>query len=458
MTFPEKFLIEISCQIGSEFPDFEKAHNEPPPVSIRLNRKKTNIAPPGSDPVLWHPDGFYLPQRPSFTLDPTFHAGAFYVQEASSMFLDFALRQVADFSKPLKILDLCAAPGGKSTLLASMLRPGNGFLVANEFVRNRTGSLRENLEKWGFPNTAVTSGEAADFGKMENFFDVVVADAPCSGEGMFRKPARPSHADGDAIALSEWSPENVEMCTVRQRKILEEIAPAVKTGGILVFSTCTFNQKENEENVSWLLENFDFEQVRLEIPENWGIVETDGGYRFFQHRLRGEGFFISIFRKKSGVAGKILMPSKFVHIRPAAKNSVPEIQKWLSPNVEISFFETPAGEVLALPTQFLDDYLLVDKFLKIKWFGTPIGEMKGKDFVPSHALALSELASRDLPFFDLTRDEALNFLRKETLPVAENWPRGFALAKFEGLAIGWAKILAGRMNNYLPGERRIRMR
>ena len=209
---------------------FEKALNEPPPVSFRINPFKMRISDyelridvPQSvfrnpmSAIPWASGGFYLPERPVFTLDPTFHAGGYYVQEASSMFLETALRQSVNFDKPLKIIDLCAAPGGKSTLIASLLNP-ESLLVANEVIRSRVPVLQENLEKWGCPNVAVTSADVEDFEPLAGWFDVVVVDAPCSGEGLFRK---------DENARSEWSPAAVEMCAGRQKRIL---AAAEKTG------------------------------------------------------------------------------------------------------------------------------------------------------------------------------------------------------------------------------------
>ncbi len=363
------------------------------------------------------------------------------------MFLHEALRQTVDFSKKLKSLDLCAAPGGKGTLIADIISP-ESLLVANEVIRPRIGVLKENLEKWGAPNVAVTSAEAEDFAALEGFFDVAVADAPCSGEGLFRK---------DPDAVREWSPANVELCSARQKRILANAVEALAPGGVLAYSTCTFNRSENEDNAAWLTQNFDLELLRLKIPAEWGIVETDGGYRFFPHKLKGEGFFISIFRKKEGESRRKNIPSDFQKIKPLAKNLVPEVARWLTAEAEVRFFQTPSGEVLALPAALEGDYLVLDKFLKNKWFGTAVGEFKGKDFVPSHALALSRFVSPTLPALDLSREQALRFLKKETFDLPPETPCGWALARFEGLNLGWLKVLPGRMNNYLPPERRIRM-
>lgn len=419
----------------------------PPAVSIRLKASAPVPTIASQDTVLWHPLGRYLPERPVFTLDPAFHAGAYYVQEASSMFLHEALKQSVDFSKRLKVLDLCAAPGGKSTLLADMIS-ADSLLVANEVIRQRVGVLRENMEKWGLPNIAVTGADAEEFEALEGWFDVVVTDAPCSGEGLFRK---------DPDAVREWSPASVDLCAARQRRILAAAARALAPGGVLVFSTCTFNRRENEENAAWLVRTLGLETVGLDIPAAWGIVESEGGYRFFPHRVRGEGFFLAVFRKKAGISPNQNAPAAFKMLKPLPKNTLPEVGRRLRAAGESRFFQTPSGDVLALPSALESDYLVLDKHLKNKWFGTSIGAFKGKDFIPSHALALSALVSPALPGVELSREQALLFLKKETIRLPSDTPAGWALARFEGMNLGWMKVLPDRMNNYLPQERRIRM-
>jgi 16S rRNA C967 or C1407 C5-methylase (RsmB/RsmF family)/NOL1/NOP2/fmu family ribosome biogenesis protein len=483
MPLPPAFEQQMRAQLGPQWPDFEAALREQPPVSIRYNLSKTTLPSEAiGDAVPWHPHARYLAERPVFTLDPAFHAGAYYVQEASSMFLYEALRQTVDFSKSLKILDLCAAPGGKSTLLAEMLDPtptgrgvsrlsgarsaaaplpvgeslsrpvgrsGVGLLVANETIRARVAPLRENLERWGSPNVAVVSAEAEELAALEGWFDVVVADAPCSGEGLFRK---------DPDAVGEWSPAHVEFCAARQKRILAAAVQALTPGGILAFSTCTYNAQENDSNLAWLSQSFDLELIKLEIPDAWGIERTvAGGYQCYPHRLRGEGFFLAIFRKKAGAAPKHALPTTFKNLKPLPKNLVSQAAAWLAPQADAHFFQTPSGEVLALPAALEGAYLLMDKHLKAKWFGTAVGEFKGKDFVPSHALALSQWVSPDLPAVDLSRAQALLFLKKETFEPPLGAPLGWALARHEGLNLGWLKILPNRLNNYLPQERRIRM-
>lgn len=451
MRLPPPFIRQMQALLGPDWPPLESALQSPVPVSVRLNPRKTLDGghwqyPPS--PIPWHPNGFYLPERPVFTLDPLFHAGGFYVQEASSMFVHEALRQTGHFSKPLKILDLCAAPGGKSTLLLDWMG-ADDLLVSNEVIRARTAPLRENLERWGSPSVAITSGEVEEFAALDAWFDIVLADAPCSGEGLFRK---------DPDAMQEWSLPHVEFCAARQKRILAAAVQALAPGGLLLFSTCTYNTQENDGNADWLAKNFDLQPLSLDIPDSWGIVSTaGGGYQFFPHRLKGEGFFLSVFRKNEGDTPKHNAPNAFKNLKPLAKSLVPAASRWLSPSAHARFFQTPSGEVLALPAHLENDYLLLDKHLKTKWFGVNIGEFKGQDFVPSHALALSAWASPEWPSVSLSREQALLFLKKETFDPPADAPKGWAIVRHEGLNLGWVKILPNRLNNYLPQERRIRM-
>ncbi len=446
---PPAFQQQMQARLGDEYPAFVAALESPTPTSIRLNPAKRPVGGLGADltPVPWHPDGRYLPERPIFTLDPLLHAGAYYVQEASSMFLYEALRQTADFSKPLKILDLCAAPGGKSTLLAAM-QASRGLLVANEVIRARTGALRENLTQWGTANVAITSVEAPELGALEGWFDVVVADAPCSGEGLFRK---------DPAAIQEWSPAHVAFCSARQRRILADIVPAIAPGGLLAYSTCTYNEQENEDNVDWLVNTLGFERLPLSVPAEWGLSTTSGGAHFYPHRTTGEGFFIAVLRKTAGAAFAEVPPAGFRQLKPVPKAQLLPLREWVADDSAMEFWQTPAGTVLALPSLPDSAFQLIDATARNKWFGVPLGSFKGKDFIPDHGLALSTLVRPDLPALDLTREQALLFLKKEVFPLPENAPRGWALARFAGLNIGWLKVLPNRMNNYLPSERRIRM-
>ena len=260
--------------------ELEKALETKPPTSVRVNDK---IAyQPSSENVAWCKSGYYLDERPLFTADPLFHAGVYYVQEASSMFLEQAVKQY--FPMADTVLDLCAAPGGKSTLLSQTLAESS-LLVSNEIIRSRAYILAENLIKWGNPNVVVTNNEPKDFAILGGFFDAIVIDAPCSGEGMFRK---------DAGAVEEWSEYNVTLCAARQTEIVSSVWDALKTDGILVYSTCTFNREENEENVQWICNELGAEVLSIDLQGNSDITKSDFGYRFYPHKTKGEGFFISV--------------------------------------------------------------------------------------------------------------------------------------------------------------------
>lgn len=441
----------MQALLGTEYPDFASALQQPAPVSIRKNPLKIPLGAdtdfPETSPIPWHPQGRYLPKRPVFTLDPLLHAGAYYVQEAASMFLHEALEQTVDRMAALKVLDLCAAPGGKSSLLLSALP--NSLVVSNEVIRSRTAVLRENLERWGDPRTAVTNAEAEDFSPLESWFDLVLTDAPCSGEGLFRK---------DPEAMNEWSPAQVEFCAARQKNILASAVKVLRPGGVLAYSTCTYNLQENDDNASWLCSEFGLEPIRLQIPADWGIVERGNGCQFFPHRLRGEGFFIALFRKKIGTEPKHKPSPGFRSLQALPKKLIPELAPWFKPGHDLLFFQTPSGDVLALPAGLESDYLLLDKALKNKWFGVHAGAFKGRDFVPNHALALSTSCSPTLPAVDFSREQAQRFLKKDVFDLpAGAAVKGWVLARYRGLNLGWIKALPNRWNNYLPNERRIRM-
>lgn len=446
-TLPEPFLDNMKSVLGAGFPAFEKSMNEPAPISIRLNPAKPSPAFRQMETVAWHPHGRYLPERPIFTLDPIFHAGGYYVQEASSMFVFEALKQSVALQSNLRVLDLCAAPGGKSTLLASAVSP-DSFLMSNEVIKSRVNPLRMNLTKWGCPNFGVSNHDPEDFEHLTGFFDVVLVDAPCSGEGLFRK---------DPAAADEWTLGNVDLCAARQQRILSSAKRLVKQGGTLIYSTCTFNSKEDEENVKWLVASGEFEHFPLRLDENWGIVEKEFGYQFYPHRLRGEGFFIAVLRRVADASlPKKSRLSAFQNQKRLSKKRVAEFAEWLSEPSEFEFFEKPKGEIFAIPKSVMEAVEVVGSHLPRRSFGVEIGQMKKRNFVPAHALALSQIVHPDLPSIELDRGDTLLFLKKENLKL-ETAARGWHLARFEGLNLGWMKLLEGRVNNYFPTDWRIRM-
>jgi 16S rRNA C967 or C1407 C5-methylase (RsmB/RsmF family)/NOL1/NOP2/fmu family ribosome biogenesis protein len=420
---------------------FVEAHAEENKItSIRLNPfKKTKLDFEPGDAVPWNSEGFYLKSRPSFTLDPLFHAGCYYVQEAGSMFLELALKQSLDFSESLKVLDACASPGGKSTLINSLLNQ-ESLLVANEIIKSRADILSQNLSKWGTSNTIVTNNEPQRFGELPSFFDAIVIDAPCSGSGLFRKQPE---------AINEWSMDHVKSCSIRQNKILADVIPSLKEGGILVYSTCSYSKEENEDIVRRLIEEYDMEYIRLEIFEDWGIVETESGYRFYPHLTKSEGFFCAVLRKKSS--------SGSTHF---SKKKGPEISR-KEQEIFAPFITDMAKSIVNknnryhLLNQAAADFLNVfEKQFYFKKAGTVLGEIKGNDMVPNQELAWSLTVNRRLNSVELDKENSLKFLRKENFFGAEN-SKGLVLLTYKNYGLGWAKILQNRINNYLPNELRI---
>ncbi|WP_420146485.1 methyltransferase RsmF C-terminal domain-like protein [Spirosoma sp.] len=446
---PLAFQEQMQAQLGADFPEFGAALTQPAPVSIRVNPQKPALETSGLEQVPWCSDGFYLPERPSFTLDPLFQSGAYYVQEASSMLLAEALKQTVNLNRPLRVLDLCAAPGGKSTLLVSALSD-DSLLICNEVIRSRVSVLRENLEKWGRPNVVVSNHDPEELDKLAGFFDVVLVDAPCSGEGLFRK---------DPDAMQEWSEANVALCSARQKRILAAAAPLLDEGGILLYSTCTYNDAENTDNVRFLAQN-GFRNRSLNLPADWNIVEkkTDGavGYQCYPHRVRGEGFFISVFQKTAFTASVKLDARTFRSIRALRPRETAAAAKWLKKPSDFSFWEKPNGDVMALPKILEKTFLFLDVALRNKGFGLEIGQFKGQDFIPSHALALSTAINPNLPAVTLSKEDALRYFKKENIAFDEP-VKGWLLAQYNGLNLGWMKGVGNRVNNYLPKDWRIRM-
>lgn len=430
-------------QLGTEYPDFEAALQTETPISVRLNPAKAYVNPDWTEHIPWTKYGYYLPERPVFTLDPAFHAGAYYVQEASSMVIEEIMKQHAPQNGPLKVLDLCAAPGGKTTHLASLLGPDD-LLVANEVIKGRVGILRENLMKWGYPNVIVSQQDPETFADLEGFFDVVLVDAPCSGEGMFRKTPE---------ATSEWSENSVELCSSRQKRILSAAAMLVAPNGLLLYSTCTYNRSENQDNAHWLTRTLDFEVLDIPVPEAWGVVQANPGLQFYPHRLKGEGFYIAAFRNKG-------RDERFVKSRPQlsrlSRQLTEQVKTWVNAE-EYEFFQKNDGGIVVLKSDLMPAIGSVLKALQKRSSGLELGHFKGKDFVPSHALALSTLLPAETPSVDLNERQALLFLKKEPfeLPTAAS---GWIAMKYKNLSLGWAKAVGPRFNNYLPTDWRIRMK
>jgi len=442
MKLPEKFISRTIHLLGTEFQELEKALEDKVPTSIRVNNKIDYH--PSDEKVAWCETGYYLKERPLFTADPLFHAGVYYVQEASSMFLFQAVKQ--HFPLAQSVLDLCAAPGGKSTLLSQAL-PESCILVSNEIVRSRAYILAENLIKWGNPNVVVTNNDPKDFIGLKGFFDAVIVDAPCSGEGMFRK---------DAGAIQEWSEYNVTLCANRQKEILSSAWDTLKTDGILVYSTCTFNREENEDNVQWICEELGAELLSLDLNGNQDITVTDFGYRFYPHKTRGEGFFLTVLRKTSIIKSFQMSKRddkkniKFVTKSNVSTFSLLDSEKW-------AIFEED-NLVKGYDKDRFNDYIYLNKQLKCMHSGILLGETKGTDFIPSASIALSKiLDKKSIETVEVDYRTAISFLRKEAISLPES-SKGYILIRFKGQALGWVKNLGNRTNNLYPQEWRIRMK
>ena len=459
MILPQAFIERTRQLLGEDiYPQFEEALATETPVSIRSNRTKCQL-PVEGEPIPWATSGMYLKNRPTFTFDPLFHAGCYYVQEASSMFVERVLQEYVH--EPVVMLDLCAAPGGKSTLCRSTL-PEGSLLVANEVMRNRSQILAENLIKWGHPEVVVTNNDPADFTELTHLFDVILTDVPCSGEGMFRK---------DQVAVEEWSLENVDICWQRQRRILTDIWPSLKPGGFLIYSTCTFNREEDEDNVAWIAKELGAEILPVPIEDSWGITgNLVGGefpvYRFLPHKTKGEGFFLAVLRKQEGECEETLSrfsksPSRMDKKKKGKDNKQPlvvpkEAKEWLASVSDYSLAMKDT-QVVAFPKAYQDEYALLQQTLKVIHAGITLGEVKGKDLIPHHSLAMSTaLASEAFPKAEVSYEQAIAYLRKEGLILDADVPRGYVLLTYQGIPLGFVKNIGNRANNLYPQEWRIR--
>ena len=409
LPLPELFRSRTTESLGTSEAErlFAALDNGESPVSIRFNPYKIGSQPEGRQ-VPWCRYGYYLDERPQFTLDPAFHGGAYYVQEASSMFLEAIFRQIFEPDAAPRILDLCAAPGGKTTLL-STLAGAEGLVVANEVIRQRASVLAANAVKWGIGNIVVTNNDPAHFAPFEHYFDLIAVDAPCSGEGMFRK---------DPAARTEWSEQGVKLCAARQRRILSDIWGSLRPGGILIYSTCTFNAAENEENIAWLCGEYDCEPVEIAVDPSWGVVkgEMDGinTFRFYPHIL-----------------------SQWV--------AQPEYMRFAKVN----------GTAYAYYREAFGAVRQISESLTVIHSGIPAGQLFGAKFKPEHALALFHDVSREtVPQAEFDLPQTLDYLRKNEIDPSL-LQEGINMVCYNGLPLGWIKRIGGRCNNLYPKESRI---
>lgn len=448
---PSAFVDEMNALLGAdEAAALCRALEGPACVSLRLNPLKPDAAAPSGPSVPWCAAGRYLTERPAFTLDPLLHAGCYYVQEASSMFIEQAFRQLD--APPRRVLDLCAAPGGKSTLWRSLMEAGT-LLVANEPVRTRAMVLAENLAKWGQPDVVVTNALPERFAALPGFFDVVAADVPCSGEGMFRK---------DSGARDEWSAGAPERCARLQFEIVRDVWPALREGGFLVYSTCTFNRQEDEDNVARICEELGAEAVEVPAAPEWGIAGDTTGRglpvsHFFPHRARGEGFFLALLRK-TAPAPAARDGRRNRRTRPGGvRTELRAAARWLQGGEDFDLVQPAPDRVAAVRSALADDVARVTAAAGAVTAGLPLAELKGRKLVPAHELALCPLLAEDaFARVELDRPTALAYLRREAVTLPADVARGFVVATFAGHPLGFLNQLGPRANNLYPAEWRIR--
>lgn len=475
-TLPPQFLDMLAaCPAMDGLAD---ALRDEPEVSVRVNRRKGIAVPHGVDCVPWCRDGFYLGSRPRFTFDPALHQGLYYVQDASSMILSEVVRRLSQGMTAPRYLDACAAPGGKTTAAIDAL-PDDAIIVANEYVRQRAMALRENIIKWGAPNVIVTTGDTARLSRLRGQFDIIAADVPCSGEGMMRK---------DAEAVAQWTPALVDECAARQRGIVANLWPALRPGGYLVYSTCTFNRRENEEMVAHMADTLGAEPVDLGLCAEFdgiapGIGTPHPCCRFMPHRLRGEGLFLAVLRKPMDADSR---PFHDIHpqrtSRPPRKGKnrpdtatikIPAgLTRLLTPALDWTYTATPSA-ITAFPAHGADLLTECRGHLDIIHAGVEVATLKGRDYLPSHSLAISTAFAilttlnplKDLkditpplsnvyPTVEVDYPTAIAYLRREAINLPDA-PRGLILLSYGRHPLGFAKNLGNRANNLYPPDWRI---
>lgn len=439
---PEAFKHKLRAFFGEEVQSrVLNGMQQEAAVAIRANPLKPSVPYDNTQPIPWSKNGHLLNHRPNFAYDPHFHAGAYYVQDPSSMILEEVLGRL-EISASLLALDMCAAPGGKSTILLDYLH-GDGFLVSNEIDPKRNAILRENLLKWGRLNHAVTALQTTQFERMAGTFDLILIDAPCSGEGMFRK---------DPFAREQWSDKLIIQCCEVQKSIIQSGITALKNNGILIYSTCTLNPIENEAHIASMLLSGEFEMALPELDDFSDYLvpaKMDGelvGYYLMPGISIGEGLFISCLRKKSG--NESIGRAKHIK-RPSYE--APHAEFMARFNISCNNFNciNIRDEWHAVAN---NDFIK-DLDIPFKSIGLPIYQIKGKDIIPLHGLAMSMCLKPDI---HLIREAALQFLRKESISLPPETQKGWQLVAFESHPLGWIKAMDNRSNNYYPSHYRLR--
>ena len=457
MRLPEAFVAAVCRELGeAEGRALCKALDGEPTVSVRLNPAKCAgalpavVAAEGVRPVGWCAEGRYLPRRPQFTFDAEFHAGAYYVQEPSSQFVGRLLADVG--LDGARVLDLCAAPGGKSTLYASLVGR-DGLVVANEIDRRRAQVLADNIRRWGTGNVVVTTADAERMAEFESWYDVVAVDAPCSGEGMFRK---------DDAARGEWSEANVRLCASRQDAILRAAWRALRPGGTLLYSTCTFNRSEDEGSLERFLAwagDEATESAEVSLDEAWGVVCGRVGvfrtFRFFPHRAEGEGFFAAVARKAPDAGDRTHVPkARRQVVAPVDRKCAGELSRWVCEPARMRFVEI-AGTCYAWPSAQAEALQALSGAVPVIYAGVALGQLFKGALKPDPALALYAGIDRSaVAVAELSGERAVAYLRRQEVS-PEGLAEGINLICARGRALGFAKRIGGRVNNLYPNSLRI---
>lgn len=448
---PESFIKSLAGLPGFDKQSFEQVHEIQEQItSVRLNSAKPfdlneHAFLKNTQQIPWCKEGSYLNVRPIFAADPLWHAGAYYVQEASSMFIQHILNHIIQSPAEKVVLDLCAAPGGKSTLLANYFR--KGLVVANETIKSRNAILVENMTKWGSDHVIVTQNDPAHFKALPQFFDVMLIDAPCSGSGLFRK---------DPDAINEWSEDSVKHCSIRQERIIEDSIVTLKEAGYLIYATCSYSFEEDEKIMDKICDMVGMQNVPIPIPSDWKIIETESpkhkakGYRFYPDKIKGEGFFVAVFQK-------ISENNVGYYSADFSWNNISKKEM----GVLSAHFQLPVGyafilhqqTIIAIDQQFEIQVKALLKNLYIKKIGLTLGEIKGMDLIPSHALAVSDWAVIPYERISVDLETALSYLRRADLVITGK--KGWNVLTYMDIRLGWAKLLPNRLNNYYPNEWRL---
>ena len=442
MKLPGGFIDQLRGLLPGEWEALAAAiAGTEPSVAVRVNGARGVGVPEGAKRVPWCPMGCYTQGRPAFTFDTDWHAGRYYVQDASSMFISHVISNLVN--GPVRYLDLCAAPGGKTTAAVQAL-PSGSAVVANEIVPARARVLADNVMRWGNPRCVVTSNAPAHIGKFTHFFDVIATDVPCSGEGMMRK---------DDEAVAQWSPSLVEQCAQRQREILADVWPSLRPGGLLIYSTCTYNRQENEEMVDFVVNELGATPVEVPVEDGWNIHHAIGSeypcYRFMPHRVDGEGLFMALLRKdgdgrRQDVRLKVKTP----------KNADETVKKWLD-NPSDFCIDQQGDTLIAVPRDMAQDVAALRASLNVLHAGVELAAVMGRKTVPHHALALSAArADGAFPCCEVDYHTALRYLRGEAVTL-QDAPRGYVLVAHKGTVLGFANNLGNRANNMYPKGLRI---